>query len=57
VRKDFQLTNSRGFTFSGSVWLPTVFDKCNCVLYLHGNSGNRTEGYPFRHSAWSTWAS
>jgi hypothetical protein len=44
VRRDFELTNSRGFTFQGSVWLPTLFDKYNCVVYLHGNSGNRTEG-------------
>jgi cephalosporin-C deacetylase-like acetyl esterase len=54
LRRDFQLTNSRGHSFSASLWTPTLFDKCNCVLYLHGNAGNRTEGSLSPHSAWST---
>ena len=53
IRKDFTLTNSRGYSFAVSLWTPTLFDKCNCVLYLHGNAGNRTEGYPSCHSVWS----
>lgn len=44
LRKDFQLTNKRGYTFACSLWLPVEVEQYPCVIYLHGNSSNRIEG-------------
>ena len=45
LRQDFDLTNSRGLTFTCSMWVPSQVDTLNCVIYLHGTTGNRVEGY------------
>jgi hypothetical protein len=52
-RKDFMLTNPRGLDFCCSLWVPADVKSCPCVVYLHGNSSNRTEGYPQTHSDWN----
>ena len=45
-RKDFYLDNRRGLTFGCSLWTP-VEGKYPCVVYMHGNSSNRTEGVEY----------
>lgn len=49
LRKDFELTNQRGLNFACSLWLPTTGESVDCVVYLHGNSSNRSEGYSQLH--------
>lgn len=43
-RIDMELTNPRGLTFYASHFIPLDLEKYPCVVYLHGNSSNRTEG-------------
>lgn len=43
-RVDVVLTNPRGLTFYGSHFIPIGLEAYPCVIYLHGNSSNRTEG-------------
>lgn len=41
IRRDFRLKNSRGLEFACSLWLPSLAEKTNVLVYLHGNSSNR----------------
>ena len=38
------MSNKRGYDFSCSLWLPADIKEYPCVIYLHCNSSNRTEG-------------
>lgn len=44
-RNSFQLINDRGLVFYGSHYVPLEAESYPCVIYLHGNSSNQTEGY------------
>lgn len=46
-RIDIELTNPRGLTFYASHFIPLDLEKYPCVVYLHGNSSNRTEGIEY----------
>ena len=43
VRKDFKVNNNRGHDLFCSLYEPQNLDTYPCVVYLHGNSGNRIE--------------
>jgi hypothetical protein len=43
-RTGFSLINSDQKVFAGSHFVPTTVDTYPCVIYLHGNSSNQTEG-------------
>lgn len=46
-RIDFELTNSRGYVFFCSHFVPLGLNTHPCVVYTHGNSSNRTEGMEY----------
>ena len=54
-RNSFQLINDRGLVFYGSHFVPLEATSYPCVIYLHGNSSNQTEGYQSSNSEWNTW--
>jgi cephalosporin-C deacetylase-like acetyl esterase len=41
-RCDFQLTNEKGYVFYCSHFVPLHLEQYPCVIYMHGNSSNRT---------------
>lgn len=41
-REDFQQVSQRGLVFYGSHFFPVNASSYPCVIYLHGNSSNRT---------------
>jgi len=44
AREDFEVINCEGETLLSSIYIPETAKTGLCVVYLHGNSGNRLSG-------------
>ena len=49
------LTNSQDYDFSCSLWMPNTNERVNVIVYLHGNTSNRLEGYFCSEIGCSIW--